>query len=365
LAFRKGPDPLSQLECRQGGGCLSLFGLPFLLIGLFTAMVPFFQSDAGGGTFAAIPIGLIFACVGAIFVFGRSGTVIDKTERKVKKWWGLLVPFHCKEYDISGFNAVEVSHEVRRSNNSSRSFYPVRMTGPGGTVEISESTNYEESRRDAEEVAKFLDMDMADSSSGERLVRKAGTLDESIRDRVRRGVEKVELPEPPADMKTNVSLEGDTAVFEIPPSGFNAMHFVMMAVGVFIPLFVYFVFLRSMLSSASAPPGVNLLIGGIICFFFIILPFLGLAGGAISDALSRTRIEASPEALKVTRRGLLFSRTTTIPSSELEEIVVGAPGSYDDSLTARSDKVTISFGDGLPLEERKWLRAAIIKAVSL
>jgi len=49
----------------------------------------------------------------------------------------------------------------------------------------------------------------------------------------------------------------------------------------------------------------------------------------------------------------------------LEEIVVGAPGSYEDSLTARSDKVTITFGDGLPLEERKWIRAAIIKAVSL
>ena len=365
-----------RMESRQGGGCLSLCGLPFLAGGLAAIAATLTANPSGPGVAAVMFIlGLAFAAVGAIFVFGRAGTVIDKNEGKLKKWWGLLVPFHSEERDLGEFKWVEVSCEERRHGSSRLTVYPVRLGGTGKPVEISQPQDYETARREAENVAKFLEIDMADSSAGERVVRKAASLDESLRERVRKKGQRPELPEPPADMKTKMRLDGDTAVFEIPPRGFTAIHYALLAVSIVFPAIIYFVFFRNIVYSQNMPIAAKAVLGGFIGIVFILMPFIAVAGAAIRGAVARTTVEASPRELRVTVKGILLSRTTSMSADELEELLVGEAAvakkqepvlaANAKALLARSDKVTVSFGEGLPIEELEWIKAAIVKVLAL
>lgn len=101
-------------------------------------------------------------------------------------------------------------------------------------------------------------------------------------------------------------------------------------------------------------------------------------------ALSRhgSIVEASPDGLRVTFKGLLFSRTQVISSDDLEElrfksttrngglfgIVEMGTGREqqltEPSLEAVSDKAISNFGAGLSGEELEWIRAVILKAVT-
>ncbi|MCX7805529.1 MAG: hypothetical protein N3A38_10120, partial [Planctomycetota bacterium] len=104
-------------------------------------------------------------------------------------------------------------------------------------------------------------------------------------------------------------------------------------------------------------------------------PLVAVAGGTIRAAVSRTTVEASPRELRVTVKGILLSKTTSIPADELEELLIGkaegakkkgpsfVPGG--EALLARSDKATLSFGAGLSREELEWIRSAITKMLAL
>ena len=62
------------LELRSGGGCISLFGMPFLLAGLFVLQIPLGLipvQDRPEGPFVSVLIvllGSVFAAVGAVLV---------------------------------------------------------------------------------------------------------------------------------------------------------------------------------------------------------------------------------------------------------------------------------------------------------
>ena len=69
------------LEIRSGGGCISIFGLPFLLAGLFVMQIPLGIIPMKGppGELPSIFVvlfGSMFAAVGACLVFGRSGIIM-------------------------------------------------------------------------------------------------------------------------------------------------------------------------------------------------------------------------------------------------------------------------------------------------
>ena len=71
------------LELRSGGGCLSVFGLPFLLAGLFVMQIPLGLIPVEGSpgplpSVFVVLFGSVFAAVGAGLVFGRSGIVMDR-----------------------------------------------------------------------------------------------------------------------------------------------------------------------------------------------------------------------------------------------------------------------------------------------
>jgi hypothetical protein len=108
------------------------------------------------------------------------------------------------------------------------------------------------------------------------------------------------------------------------------------------------------------PGQMKLILGLFIGVIFIAVPVLTTLGSVVQKTVSRSIVEADPQALRVRRRGLLFGKTEQIPADELEELRFD----QKNCLAAMSDKKTLRFGEGLPREEQEWLRRIILKAVT-
>jgi hypothetical protein len=373
-------DDPDRMVFRSGGGCVSIFGLPFLLVGLAVLTSPLWGpmkekgSDEPAPLYFVIPFGLVFASVGAGLVLGRAGKNIDRREGAVTTWWGLLVPFKTTTRPIEDFSKVTIAREVRRSKNSTYTVYPVRMASDEGKdIKLEEPRDMGKARAVAEEAAKFLEIPLADRSSGTERVRDAAELDESLRERARRTGQRAEVPDQPADARSAHSVVGDSLVFDIPPPGFSARHYLAMAVGLIMPIFVIAVFLGPILGEEKMPTGVKMVFVAFLGVFFILLPLLVTWGGALSSARTRTQVEVSPGQLRVSRTGLIRTKTAAIPTDELEELDLVSKSATRSSsrkmaeafsaghelIEARSDQESVRFGQGLSRSELEWMKAVI------
>ena len=137
IAGKKGPltyRDSGTLEIRSGGGCLSIFGLPFLLAGLFVMQIPLglIPMEGSPGPLPSVFVvlfGSVFAAVGAGLVFGRSGIVLDRGMGRVIQWWGLLVPMKRTVYMMDAIRQVEM--DFSRGDSDSAATWPVKLSGEG------------------------------------------------------------------------------------------------------------------------------------------------------------------------------------------------------------------------------------------
>jgi hypothetical protein len=236
------------------------------------------------------------------------------------------------------------------------------LDGRGKPVTLGEYGDYNASRRIGEEISKFLDLCMEDSSSGTTVKREAGSMDESIRDQVKRTRKQLGLPPSPIDMKTKVSQKGLDTVLEIPASGFSSSHLFLIAMGLVIPTIVFFSFLRPRLNDKTPDFFVNVNV-----IFFILLPFLSTSGVVISMAMKTWRISLSSSSVKVEERSII-SRTHELRSQEIEELEVSQspngllkilPKRGVGGILMRSDKKSVTFGGHLSDPEMRFLHALI------
>jgi len=385
------------LEKRSGGGCLILFGLPFFLAGLFVMAAPFgiLPGKWEGGPppwFVAVPFGGIFAAVGAAIIFGRAGVTLHTGDRTIVTWWGLLGYKKRTQHDLDAIDHVTISREVRRSKNSTYTVYPVRLAGGKKPINLEEPRDYKAARATAEQVAKFIEKEIVDTASGERVVRDFRSLDESLRERVRRTGEAIEMPEPPAAIKTRCSIEGRQVTLELPAKGFTAVTGIMMIFGCVIPAVVFFGFFFPMMKKDNLPKEMQYIVLGFVGVFFVLLPLAFLIVKALSRAKTSVRIIASRDRLQVENRGLLFTKIKRIPSEDLEELILPGPTAQTDprkaieqsglppvarsvlgalvrskthGIQAHSDKETLEFGAGLPEDELRWIHAVITRMMTV
>jgi hypothetical protein len=365
-------DP-NQLAYRSGGGCASLFGLPFFAFGLFFALMALFggiSSKSGsaemGGRLIGSLFGLLFAGVGSAFLFGRSGLVFDKSRRTVTRWYGLLVPMWSNVQESAAFRDVSITQETRtrRSKHGTRTYtvFPVRLTG-GGKFDIAEPKDAAEARRIAEEIAKFLNLGVTDSSGGQTVRREAGTLDISLRDRLRRGGTEAKAPPRPPGARAIVRHERTGVRIEVPPPPLNLALLLPLVAGLVFAVFVGFIFLLPLLCDSQAPVGVKLFFGLFIGGIFMVLP-VGTGAFQLLSQLKRSAVvEADPTLFRVTTQGLLRARTVEMRTAELEELRLdGRRGAF--ALAAISDRQIARFGEGLSHEEQEYLRGEIQAAIT-
>lgn len=347
------------LEYRSGGGCSTLFGIPFILGGVLTMAAPFLDGDAELAALAiTIPFGLIFACAGVAVSLGRSRLVFDRRRGVISSWWGILGMGPTTETPLAGRERVSMATETRGSGKSRHTVHPVRLEGGiHEPHEIEAPGSTAEARRLAEDVAKFLEVGIVDRTSGDEIVREAGTLDESVRDRLARlGVKPEQAPRPP-DARSRHTPMGSMQRFEIPATGFNCGHVLI----VFVALLFAFPGGAAMVALASdpdAPAIVGVVVGG-----FFLLPSLAVILYAIADSRTTYFIEATPMRLLVEQRGLVSTKNFEFPCHELEELEVTGRKSNDvmsgTSILARSDTQEVRFGSGLSADELSWIKSCL------
>jgi hypothetical protein len=371
---------------RRGGGCLILFGLPFFAAGvgiIVAALAGAMEGDSGDPPplFVIIPFGLIFVAVGGGLMFGRAGMVLDARARTITKWWGLIVPFKREVISFDNVRIVTITSEVRRSKNSTYTVYPVRIArGEGeedvkGAIDVEEPREYAKARRRAEEVAKFLGFGVRDSSSGTTVVREAGTLDMSLRDRLRASGERPERPpEQPPGSKVVAATAGSQATFDLPPPGLGVAGTVAVVIGTIfacIP-FVFFggAFLATDLFEDAGKMWPFLLFGGVFILIWL-AGTLGFVVSTLKKATARGRLVADPRELKLETRSFLGTKAVTLRADELEELecvgddderlpkAMRAFAGKGGRIVARADRAELEFGMGLSGPELEWLRDTV------
>ena len=397
------------LEINSGGGCISIFGLPFLLVGLFVMQIPLGIIPVKGspGTLPSIFVvlfGAVFAAVGAALVFGRSGIILDRSRGHIIQWYGLLVPMKRTEYLLDSIRQVEMNFSS--GDSDSPATWPVKLSGENITTPLSvlQPTSFTEARQLAEELARFLRKPLVDSSTGETITRDPEHLDESYRDRMRRTGESVSvLPPEPSNMRSRLERTGDGVIIHNSESPMSGLHYIPFIFSLVFAGIVAWFFLPGVLASPM-PDFVRFIFLGFIGFFFIALPVLSSLWKMLRfkkefELITVTKAYLRVEALKQGK-----STTTEIPVSELEDLVApstrgvmntievpgmqkvqlgdtGTPRMPDGrpvprfllslikmagskGIIARSDKAVLEFAKGLDEAEVAYLFALIRKTIA-
>ena len=397
------------LEIRSGGGCISIFGLPFLLAGLFImqiplGIIPMEDSPRELPSIIIVLFGSIFAAVGTCLVFGRSGIIIDRGRGRVLQWYGLLVPMKRTEYMLDSIRQVEMSFSSGDSDSAAT--WPVKLSGEeiAKPISVLQPTNFAEARQLAEELSRFLRKPLVDSSTGESVTRDPEHLDESYRDRVRRTGEAVSvLPPEPSTMRSRVERTGDVVIVHISGQAKSGIYYIPVFFSLVFAVIVVWFFLLPIIK-IPMPDFIRYVFLSFIGLFFI-------AGPIISALLRVFRLKKEFERITITKdilrvEGLKQGKraTTEIPVSELEDLVAptlrgvmnntetsgmkkvslgdtGNPRMPDGrpmpsfmlslikmvgskGIIARSDKVVVEFVSGLDKAEIAWIFAFIRKTIA-
>jgi len=397
------------LELRSGGGCISVFGLPFLLAGLFIMQIPLglIPMEGAPGPLPSVFIvlfGSVFAAVGAGLVFGRSGIVLDRGMGRVIQWWGLLVPMKRRVYMMDAIRQVEM--DFSSGDSDSAATWPVRLSGEGipKPITVAQPVSFAEARQVAEELSRFLRKPLLDSSTGERVARDPEHLDESWRDRLRRtGEAAAPVPSEPPGMRSRVERTGEGVVFHVAGPPLSGLHYLPVLFPLAFAGAVAWFFLPALLT-LPMPEFIRYVFLGFIGLFFI-------AGPVVSALLNVLRLKNQFERVTVTKAFLRVEAlkqgkrsTVEIPVDELEDLVAPTARSVMDAIevpgvkkvplgntgtprmpdgrpvprlilslmkmagsrgvTARSDKAVVEFGAGLDEAEVAYLFALIRKTIA-
>jgi len=311
-----------QLQIRDGGGCLSLFGLPFFLAGLFVTLigariVP--MKNAHDVPIWAWPlivlVGLIFVAVGGALVFGRRWITLDADRGVFLKQWGLLVPMRAEEQPLGEYDAVVVRFAAGDSDTADR--YPVFLrTASGKTgLTLDTPTEYGRARETAAAVAKLLRLPLVDVTTDHESVTSADRVGATYQERLRCGEDREEEAPRPLRMQCQVRESGSAVEIVILGSGFKPgrlLGFVVFAglLAFMVPQCLWF------FRHTKTPDAVQFAFFGFAALFFLGIPLLGVIKSVVLAVRGRTVVTASAEGIAIEERAWR-AQTTRIPAAEI------------------------------------------------
>ena len=205
-------------------------------------------------------------------------------------------------------------------------------------------------------------------------------------------------------MRTKIEQTADGVILSIPATLFGPARFVRVVVPLVIAVVAAFLFLPGLLS-LPAPPLIHYLIIGFVILFAVLLPIVSALRFFAGASGRTTRVTVTRAMLRVEEGGGGKAKTTEIPAAELEELEyadrrsalkgieipgmkklkdfgdTGTPRLPDgrpvpkillalmrlvpsQGITARSDRVAVNFGRGLPDDELAYLYALIRKILT-
>jgi hypothetical protein len=384
------------LERREGTGCLRRFGIALALAGAGWMAFTLKAREAGRLDHLALSLapGALLLALGVFCLFVRGGAHLDRRRRIQVSWWNALGFGRRRETSFAGCDRVEIGKHS--GDSDSPTTYPITLAGPEGVkpLRLDAPADYQRARRSAEGVARFLSLPLHDRSAGETLVRQPAELDEPLRTRLRRTGGAPDLPPEPAVRKATVQQTNDGLRVEtVGPGPTVAAWLPVVFAGAFAVI-VGFTFWRGLRYS---PKTFAVALG-----VFMALPILSALRIALRNVLQRTVVMAGHMGLRVEQAFLLGRKVTEIPADELEELILLKPGAprlpagsagaeewkwslehgrmpdgteaprlvrwawrlaRSQGLLARSDRVSVTFGAGLPPDELAYLHALLLRAL--
>ena len=260
------------LEMKTGGGCLSLFGLPFFGAGLFMLLItlrviPLSNADEmKWWTWLVLAgMGLIFSAVGGALVFGRTWHTLDR--RQMRAWIakGLLKPMRTSSYDLHLFNEVALRYEKGDSDTADK--YPLVLISSKNQPELVllNASSYGQARSQAILIGEFLGFEVTDLSSlvPQPLQNDPGPIQTSAR------------PKPPFQPGFELRESQEEVYIAVHGKGISRAK---LGCG-FIPLLMFLIFAWNFLGilwSPGTPVFVRLFFLGFLGLFFVLLPLLEL-----------------------------------------------------------------------------------------
>lgn len=281
------------LEMKSGGGCVSLFGLPFFFAGLFmilvsTGVIPLSNGDdvPFWGMLIIACMGLIFSAVGGALVFTRQWHTIDQRQMRLWISKGLMKPMHSSFYDLHDFDEVRIRY-VKGDSDTADS-YPIMLISTKGLPELqlNSATSYGQARSQAILISEFLDFKVSDASTD-----NVQSLEGPAKP-----AQKTDLPPYPAREDFELKEGPDGLYLGLLP---RRLHKAKLLFGC-LPLLFFLLFTRGfwgILWSTGTPAVVRI---GFISFFgifFILLP--------LTEMLRvRMRTGKAVQTLRISNRGL-------------------------------------------------------------
>ena len=363
MKFKNTGDP-DVIEARTTTSPIMLIiGLPLLLMGMIIISAPFIPAEVRGGDPIPWFIGLIggglFLTIGALFVFTRRSIRIDRRNGIFGECFAILFPLKRTIHKLNEFKHLQIKMASGgRSNLASRGktqvSYDVDLVGTHSrTFDVCGTK--EEAIAEAERLSQFLHLDVHDRSDTGLSVRKAGTMGETLKERLQRLQLGVELPKPLDELQSEIRTMDDLVRVDLPAQYYSNGPITLL---ILMGTLVYTLRLEE--EWPKWAEGLAKLSGGWLAnrttFTFtgilltLILPGLFLV-------LSRKRmsvlLKASSISLKIKRPFL--TRITEIPFDELEDLHVTNGG----SIYARSDKHSFTFGKIVSRPESEYICAMI------
>ncbi len=386
---------IQRMEIREGGGCLSLFGLPFFAAGIFMLLVslkiiPFQNThEVPGWTYIILLfMALVFISVGGWLVFGRTGMIIDLGRGTVLKITGTIfsfLPSKQEEFHLHQFDVLAIRHNPGDSDTAET--FPICLLPKDSSPELVLCTalEYGEALKHAELLAEFLKFSLEDRSTDHKRIIGAS-------DKGRFGVSE-ENPDfrMPQEMKSRIMKQDGKTEILIPGKKLTIMAAVPLAI-ILILIIIYGPSVLGFFEQTNTPRFVqNAMIG--FFFIFIVFPIIvsllyRLAGAGRNGTL----MSVSREAILIEERSGWSTKTTLIPRTDIMDIDYSTASSAEESfqlehpsysdfsdrwwfkalksfsrskgVQIKSKKGIYSFGYGLPEDEVKYLFSIVKDAFS-
>lgn len=223
------------IQIREGGGCLSIFGLPFFAAGIFLLLasvkiIPFENaSDVPEWSYLILLfMGVIFTLVGGGLMFGRSWKTIDLSKGCVTKITGTILPFlpsKKEELYLADYSALVIRYNSGDSDTAET--YPISLVSKtsGREFQLYTAHQYSEAIAQVEKLAEFISFPVEDRTSDHVKIYESGKISRvfeqcssasdikedftqplNMKSRVTQTESQVEIFIPGPDMKTNVIL---------------------------------------------------------------------------------------------------------------------------------------------------------------
>ena len=307
---------------------LIVFGLPFLLVGLYAMFGPWVSGPKTDLQFKLLLFvcGFPFAAFGAWAMFRRHGIIIDSQSKRVTRWWAILIPITRKEYPLSSFEHVKIENVlVGGSRSSSRIIYAVGLAGKDTRdVGIESFEEFADARRMAEQLAKYCRIGVADYREDKVEVRSFEELDKSIRDRELRipaSILKSKKPKKTVSRISESSHEFE-AEFPNPPS-------ISGTAWIAIPCLWIAAYQNPKADDKVVIAAIVYSVLALV-LFHVLRRFLGL--------VKKTRMRTSRTGLVLEDIGFFGTRQNVVPIQQIEEYKLkGAGSSSDDREASQGD----------------------------